>query len=164
VAGRKREIPWEKIRNEYITAIPKRSYRELAAKYKVSLRRLGERGSEEKWVQRRKQHWNKIATKSLQKTVDQIAEEIADMNVRHVTAGRELLAAGRSRLRNLLERAKELKGRLEQEDLATGQALKAIELGVKIERLARGEPTEIGKEVITFQDLITKAKEDGESE
>lgn len=164
MAGRKQEIPWEKIRNEYITAVPKRSYRELAAKYKVSLRQLGKRGTEEKWVRLREEHWNKIATKSLQRTVDQIAEEIAEMNVRHATAGRELLAAGRTRLRNLLERAKELKGRLEQEDLPTGHALKAIELGVKIERLARGEPTEIGKEVVTFQDLVAKAKEDGESE
>lgn len=159
-----RKIAWEKIKNEYITAVPKRSYRELAHKYKVSLRRLGAVGAKEGWVRKRKDHWNKVATKALQKTADQIAEEIAEMNVRHVTAGRELLAAGRSRLRNLLERAKKLKGRLEQEDLATGQALKAIELGVKIERLARGEPTEIGKEVITFQDLVAKAKEDGESE
>ncbi len=80
------------------------------------------------------------------------------MNVRHVTTGRELLATGRSRLKNLLQRAKKLKGSLEQGDLAIGQALKAIELGVNIERLARGEPTEIGKEVITFQDLIAKAE------
>jgi hypothetical protein len=163
VAGRKQDIPWEKIRNEYITAVPKRSYRELAAKYKVSPSQVGVQGRKEKWVQLRKEHWDKITTKSLQKTVDQIAEEIADMNVRHATTGRELLAAGRSRLRNLLEKAKELAGRLGEDELPTGQAMRAIELGVKIERLARGEPTEIEKEVVTFQDLVAKAKENGES-
>ena len=61
-------MDWSRIRRDYIAG--KGSYRELAAKYGVSLRTLGDRAKAEKWVELREQARDKAVTK----TVDAIAD------------------------------------------------------------------------------------------
>lgn len=57
-------IDWQKIKTEYITD-PSASYRSLAEKYEVSYVQIGNVGKEENWVGLRKQHLDKIFTKTL---------------------------------------------------------------------------------------------------
>ena len=61
-------MDWSRIRRDYIAG--KGSYRELSAKYGVSLRTLGDRAKAEKWVELREQARDKAVTK----TVDAIAD------------------------------------------------------------------------------------------
>lgn len=54
---------WQAIKTEYITTDT--SYRKLAEKYGVSYVQIGNVGKEENWVELRKQHLDKVLTKTL---------------------------------------------------------------------------------------------------
>ena len=56
-------VDWNAIKTEYITTGT--SYRKLAEKYGVTYVQIGNVGKAEKWVQLRKQHLDKVFTKSL---------------------------------------------------------------------------------------------------
>lgn len=57
---------WQAIRNEYITASPKTSYRKLAEKYGVNKDTIWQKGKEEDWDSQRRQHADKTQTKMLE--------------------------------------------------------------------------------------------------
>ena len=57
---------WNAIKTEYITD-EHSSYRKLAEKYNVPLTTLAERAKKEKWTVKKKQHNDKIVTKSVEK-------------------------------------------------------------------------------------------------
>ena len=78
-------IDWSAIKTEYITT--NISYRKLAAKYGVGVSRLGERASDEKWVELREQHRDKTVTKA----VESISTKTAAKNVRIQTVADRLL-------------------------------------------------------------------------
>lgn len=83
-------VDWNEIRKEYIQGGV--SYRELAAKYGVSLRTLADRAKDEKWVQLREQARNKTVTK----TVEAVSSQNADVGSSVNEAAMELLEAFRS--------------------------------------------------------------------
>ena len=51
---KKKRIPWDKLRNEYVTGDT--SYTKLAEKYGVNVKRICERGKAESWVKQREQY------------------------------------------------------------------------------------------------------------
>lgn len=58
-------MDWNVIKTEYITT--NISYRKLAAKYGVPFDTLKRRAGDEKWVELRTQHGNKVTTKMMEK-------------------------------------------------------------------------------------------------
>lgn len=70
------ETNWEEIRNEYLRGGV--SYRDLAAKWGVSLRTLADRAKAEKWVELREQ----VRNKTVAKTVEAIAKQNAQVDTR----------------------------------------------------------------------------------
>jgi hypothetical protein len=66
---------WEKIKTEYISSTI--SYRDLAAKYKVSRGDVSERGSREGWVELRRQHRQNVVANACQKAADIEAKRLA---------------------------------------------------------------------------------------
>lgn len=80
---------WTKIRNEYINGHI--SYRKLAEKHDVSFHTLKGIATEEKWFDKRKEQWEKIRTRTEQKTVEKIAEEESDLAANIHKAANELL-------------------------------------------------------------------------
>ena len=66
---------WEKIKTEYVSSTI--SYRDLAAKHKVSRGDLSERGSKEGWVELRRQHRQNVVAKACRKAADTEAERLA---------------------------------------------------------------------------------------
>lgn len=61
-------MDWNVIKTEYITT--NISYRRLAEKYGVPFNTVGERAKREKWTELRRQHSDKIVTKTVQKAED----------------------------------------------------------------------------------------------
>lgn len=78
-------IDWSAIKTEYITT--NISYRKLAEKYGVGVSRLGERASDEKWVELREQHRDKTVTKA----IESISTKTAAKNVKIQTVADRLL-------------------------------------------------------------------------
>lgn len=68
----RQKIDWDEIEFDYISSLA--SMRELASKYKVSLRQLGGYASDNDWTDKRKAYSNRIATNML--------AEIEALNVR----------------------------------------------------------------------------------
>lgn len=79
-------MDWNAIKTEYITTGT--SYRKLAKKYGVSYVQIGHVGKEENWVELRKQHLDKVFTKTLandaKKKVDR-AKRLRDATDRLLT-------------------------------------------------------------------------------
>lgn len=69
-------MDWDQIRGEYINGGV--SYRDLAAKYGVSLRTIAERAKEERWVELRQSVRDKVVTE----TAQAIAAQSVEANVR----------------------------------------------------------------------------------
>lgn len=65
-----KKIDWITIKNEYVNAKPKVSYRDLAEKYGVSKSQIGKTAAKENWQGLRIQQWDKIGTKVGQKTAE----------------------------------------------------------------------------------------------
>ena len=82
-----RKIPWEEIRNKYVYGIeidgrlefP--TIRDLADEYNVSRSVLGDGAVKEDWVEKRKQYLDERRTKTGQKVVDEISNDIAKFDI-----------------------------------------------------------------------------------
>ena len=61
-----KKVDWNEVKTEYLTTDT--TYRKLAKKYDIPLRTIGEKAKREKWVELRKQHCDRIVTKSVEKT------------------------------------------------------------------------------------------------
>ena len=83
------KLNWTKIRNEYINGHI--SYAKLAAKHKVSLQAIKDRGTKEKWVEQRKKQQTKIQHETNRKTIEKLAEKESDLVVSINSAAEELL-------------------------------------------------------------------------
>lgn len=81
MADKKKKPNWIKIRNEYETIGT--SYRKLAEKYSVSFNTLKDRAIRELWSKRKDETHNKIATKTQQKTIEKISDEVSEINASH---------------------------------------------------------------------------------
>ena len=85
--GIMRKIPWEEIRNKYVYGIEKDgklefpTIRDLADEYNVSRSVLGDRAVKEDWVEKRKQYLDERRTKTGQKVVDEISNDIAKFDI-----------------------------------------------------------------------------------
>ena len=66
---------WQAIKTEYITTDT--SYRKLAQKYGVHYKVISNRGKDERWVELRSQHRDKILTKTLDKISTKTADKMA---------------------------------------------------------------------------------------
>lgn len=62
-----KKVPMEVIREEYITSEERITYRELAEKYHRNLGDIGEKASQEGWVEQREQYQNRIRTERREK-------------------------------------------------------------------------------------------------
>lgn len=71
---------WQAIRNEYITASPKTSYRKLAEKYGVNKDTIWQKGKEEDWDGKRRQHADRIQTKMLESDTAQKVSRAERLN------------------------------------------------------------------------------------
>ena len=71
---------WQAIRNEYITASPKTSYRKLAEKYGVNKDTIWQKGKEEDWDGQRRQHSDKTQTKILEADTAQKVSRAEKLN------------------------------------------------------------------------------------
>ena len=80
---------WIVIRTDYETTGI--SQRKLAEKYSVSFNTLKDRANREGWAQAKKKTRNKIAIKTLQKTVVKIVNKEADFNLRHIELWEKIL-------------------------------------------------------------------------
>ena len=68
-------INWAKIKAEYVSSTI--SYKDLAAKYKVSRGDLSARGSREGWVEQRRQHREEVVAETCRKTAEKESERLA---------------------------------------------------------------------------------------
>ena len=73
-------VNWQAIRNEYITASPKTSYRKLAEKYGVNKDTIWQKGKEEDWDGQRRQHADKTQTKMLEADTAQKVSRAEKLN------------------------------------------------------------------------------------
>ena len=69
-----KKIEWEKIRIEYLTKGT--SYRKLAEKHGVSLRRLADVAKKEEWVKQREKSVNKFASKAQRKAEEKKLQQV----------------------------------------------------------------------------------------
>ena len=82
-----RKIPWEEIRNKYIYGIEKDgrlefpSIRDLSKEYNIDVGIIGHKASKEGWVESRKQYLNDRSTKTQQKVVDEVSNDIAKFDI-----------------------------------------------------------------------------------
>ena len=80
-------VDWAAIKTEYITADT--TYRNLAAKYGVSLSQIGRVATKENWVELKRQYADKVLTE----TVNKVAGIEADHNTRLFNVAGKLLSA-----------------------------------------------------------------------
>lgn len=73
-----KNIDWIAIKNEYVNAKPKISYRKLAEKHSVPLITLSTKAKKENWVELREKQYDKTSTNILQKTAEKIIEAEVD--------------------------------------------------------------------------------------
>jgi hypothetical protein len=71
----KKKPDWDDIRTEYVTS--ETSYRKLADKYKINYQTIAKTARAEKWVNKRKEHTNKILTKTSDKIAESKANKLA---------------------------------------------------------------------------------------
>ena len=65
-------MDWNAIKTEYITT--NTSYRKLAQKHNVPFTTLYQRAGKEKWVEKKKQHNDKIVAKSIKKAEENVVD------------------------------------------------------------------------------------------
>ena len=82
-------VNWTKLRTEYVNGHI--SYAKLAEKYDVPLNTIKEKGTKEKWVEKKKKQHAIIQQKTNQKTADKIAEQESDLAANINKAANELL-------------------------------------------------------------------------
>lgn len=82
-------VNWTKLRTEYVNGHI--SYAKLAEKYDVPLNTIKEKGTKEKWVEKKKKQHAIIQQKTNQKTAEKIAEKESDLAANINKAANELL-------------------------------------------------------------------------
>ncbi len=148
-----RRIP-EDAFQEYFAMGPERSYRALAGKYGVSKRSITHLAAREDWAVR----LEKIEAEARERTDRRVAETIDEMTQRHLRIAKAIQARALDALRSLpMDKASD--------------AVRALDIGIRQERLARGEPTDRQasvEEIITreyerwLQRALEESVEDGE--
>jgi len=133
----------------YVSLGVERSYQEVAKRYGVSKAAVVNLAKRESWQQRIAQMEAKVREQSEKKAM----ESMAAVRERHLAASRIVLGKGLEALRNMsLESAME--------------AVKAIDLAMKQERLILGEPSE--RTELTVEDIRQRyerwTREDGNQE
>lgn len=109
----------------YVSLGPDRSYQAVADHYGITKRAVTNRAAKEGWQERVAE----IETKARRNAEQRLVETLEDMNSRHVKSLRIVQARALEALRNMpLETAME--------------AVRALEIGIRHERLIRGEPSE----------------------
>jgi hypothetical protein len=133
----------------YVSLGVERSYQEVAKRYGVSKAAVVNLAKRESWQQRIAQMEAKVREQSEKKAM----ESMAAVRERHLAASRIVLGKGLEALRNMsLESAME--------------AVKAIDLAMKQERLILGEPSE--RTALSVEDIRQRYErwtlEDGNQE
>ncbi len=139
---------------EYYVALgPGRSYRAVGERFGVSKRAVTKHAAREKWSARLAKVEAEAREKSDQRSVDGLQE----MNERHLKIAKALQSKAIEGLRDMpLDSAKDI--------------IRALDLGVRQERLVRGEPTErqASVEEVTRQEirelLVVDDDVDGDAE
>lgn len=109
----------------YMSLGPGRSYKAVADHFGVSKRAVTNRATKEKWQERA----TEIETKARQGAEQRLVETLEDMNTRHLKSLRVVQARAIEALRGMpLQSAME--------------AVRALDLSIRQERLIRGEPSE----------------------
>ena len=109
----------------YMSLGPARSYQAVADHFGVSKRAVTNRATKERWQQRA----TEIETKARQGAEQRLLETLEDMNARHLKSLRVVQARAIEALRGMpLESAME--------------AVRALDISIRQERLIRGEPSE----------------------
>lgn len=109
----------------YMSLGPGRSYQAVADHFGVSKRAVTNRATTERWQQRA----TEIETKARQGAEQKLVETLEDMNTRHLKSLRVVQARAIEALR-----AMPLQSAIE--------AVRALDMGIRQERLIRGEPSE----------------------
>lgn len=119
-----RKIPKDAF-DVYMSLGPGRSYKAVADHFGVSKRAVTNRATKEKWQERA----TEIETKARQGAEQRLVETLEDMNTRHLKSLRVVQARAVEALRGMpLQSAME--------------AVRALDLSIRQERLIRGEPSE----------------------
>ncbi len=109
----------------YVALGPDRSYRAVAEHYDVTKRAVTKRAASEGWAQRLEQ----IELAARERSDERLVETLEDMNVRHL----KILKAVQGKALTTLKGT----------PLSSGMdAVRALEMTIRQERLIRGEPTE----------------------
>jgi hypothetical protein len=121
----------------YISLGPGRTYRDVAAHFNCSKRAVQMRASVEGWTA----SVAAIEAQARQQLAEEAARTVAEMDQRHLQIAKVLQAKGLEALRTSpIETA--------------GDAMKALDLGIKNERLVRGEPSHlISVEAVTKREI-----------
>ena len=109
----------------YMSLGPARSYQAVADHFRVSKRAVTNRAAKENWQQRAAE----IEAKARQGSEQRLVETLEDMNTRHLRSLRVVQARAIEALRGMsLESAMD--------------AVRALDISIRQERLIRGEPSE----------------------
>lgn len=109
----------------YMSLGPGRSYKAVADRVGVTKRAVTSRAAKERWHERAEQ----IEAKARQGAEQRMIETLEEMNSRHVKSLRLIQARAIEALRSMtLESAMD--------------AVRALEISIRMERLSRGEPSE----------------------
>lgn len=121
----------------YVGLGPDRSYQAVADHFAVTKRAVTNRARKEQWQQRVAE----IEAKARQGTEQRLVETLEDMNTRHIKSLRIVQARALEALRSMpLQTAME--------------AVRALDVGIRQERLIRGEPSD--RTAIQVEDLIRR--------
>ena len=120
----KRKIPADAF--EFYAALgPERSYLKVAQHYGVTKRAVTKRAAQEDWAQRMAEVEERVRAES----EDNAVELLREMNARHLKIAKALQGKALNALKSLpIDKAADV--------------IRALELGVKQERLIQGEPSE----------------------
>lgn len=121
----------------YISLGPQRSYQAVAKHFGVNTRSVAKRAKKEEWQRRVAE----IEAKARQVSEQRAQETLEEMNTRHLKSVRVIQAKALEALRSL--------------PLASGMdAVRALDMALKHERLVRGEPSE--RTAVTVEDTIKR--------
>jgi len=150
----KRKIPTNAF-DVYFAMGPGRSYDAMAERFRVSKQAITKTATKERWQERVAEIEQRVQADSKEKAVDVLKE----MNERHLRVLRAIQAKALETLR--------------EKPLRTGMdAVRALELSIRHERLVRGEPserTEMSVEEVTRREVnrwmtVVDEEEEGDAE
>lgn len=121
----------------YMSLGPGRSYQAVADHFGVSKRAVTNRAAKERWQQRA----SELEAKARQGAEQRLVETLEDMNTRHLRSLRVVQARAVEALRKYpIESAMD--------------AVRALDVGIRQERVIRGEPTE--RTAVQLEELIRR--------